>query len=187
MRYFNYFPVLKYGNHSIRDITKRIKINGFVTNPFVFLPYTVKEGEKAEDVAFFYYGSVDYTWALYLANDIIDPYYDWAMDQSTLDTFVAHKYSTAAETTGASALRWAKDTTTDDNIIHYIDSQGVKMSRQSYDSAISLDPDFVEADWTAIRAYDFEFNRNENNRTIQVIDKKHIVAIEQQLKTALDI
>jgi len=61
-KYFQNFPVIEYQGKKVRDITRR---NGFLksvqTNPYLFLPYTIKDNERPEDVAQFYYGSTDYT------------------------------------------------------------------------------------------------------------------------------
>jgi hypothetical protein len=73
MKYFENFPIIEYDGKKVRDITRRNTLmRNIQTNPLVFLPYTVREGEKAEDIANFYYGSTDYTWLIILWIHIIN-------------------------------------------------------------------------------------------------------------------
>lgn len=119
-RYFENFPIVNYNGKKVRDITRR---NTFVksvsTNPMLFLPYTVKQNERAEDIAQFYYGSVDYVWLVYMANQIIDPYYEWPMDEETFNQYLIAKYGDQSGETGDDVVDWTKDPTIDDNIVYY--------------------------------------------------------------------
>jgi hypothetical protein len=61
-KYFENFPIVDYDGKKVRDITRRNTfLKSITTNPMLFLPYTVKQNERAEDVAQFYYGSVIHT------------------------------------------------------------------------------------------------------------------------------
>lgn len=119
-KYFENFPIVEYNGKKVRDITRR---NNFVknvsTNPMLFLPYTVKQNERAEDVANFYYGSVDFVWLVYMANQIIDPYYEWPMDEETFNNYLIAKYGDVSGQVGDGVVDWTKDDTIDDNIIYY--------------------------------------------------------------------
>ena len=92
-KYFKYFPIVSYGDHQLRDITRRVKFFDLFSNtPYVFLPYTITEDDRAEDIAYLYYGDSSYVWSIYLANIMIDPYYDWPMTQRNFERHVADKY-----------------------------------------------------------------------------------------------
>lgn len=91
--YFGYFPSVKYEKRVMLDITKRVRFQErFADNPYIFLPYTVEQDDRPEDVAYLYYGTTDYTWMIYLANNIIDPYHDWPKSPNSLDDYIAEKY-----------------------------------------------------------------------------------------------
>lgn len=89
-------------------------------NPFLYYPYTVAEGERPEDIAEFYYGSVDYVWLVYLANNIIDPYHQWPMDEKTFRNYLVDKYSDVSGEVGEDVIDWIQDPDNDDNIIYYV-------------------------------------------------------------------
>lgn len=119
-KYFENFPVVEYNGKKVRDITRRNNfLKSVTTNPMLFLPYTVKQNERAEDIAKFYYGSVDYVWLVYMANQIIDPYYEWPMDEETFNQYLIAKYGEVSGQTGEDVVDWTKDPTIDDNIIYY--------------------------------------------------------------------
>jgi hypothetical protein len=120
-KYFENFPVIEYQGRKVRDITRRNQfVKNVSTNPYLYHPYTVKEGERAEDIALFYYGSVDYVWLVYLANNIIDPYHQWPMDERTFNNYLIEKYSERSGQVGEDVVDWISDETNDENIIYYV-------------------------------------------------------------------
>lgn len=120
-KYFENFPIIEYQGRRVRDITRRNQfLNVIKNNPYLYLPYTVKEGERAEDIAEFYYGSVDYVWLVYLANNIIDPYHEWTMDEQTFNEYLVGKYSELSGLEGEDVVDWTRDETNDANILYYV-------------------------------------------------------------------
>jgi len=120
-KYFEDFPIIKYEGRTVRDISRRASfVRAVANNPFVYYPYTVKEGERAEDIADSYYGSVSYVWLVYMANNIIDPYYEWPMDAQTFNDYLVAKYQEQSGEVGEAVIDWTKDPTIDENILYYI-------------------------------------------------------------------
>jgi hypothetical protein len=119
-KYFENFPTVEYQGRIVKDITRRNNFLRSVTNnPYLFLPYTVSEGERPEDVARFYYGSVDYVWLVYLANNIVDPYHSWPMDEFTFNNYIITKYQEESGLTGDDVVAWTQSDN-DENIIYYV-------------------------------------------------------------------
>ena len=119
MKYFENFPIIEYDGKKVRDITRRNTLmRNLQTNPLVFLPYTVKEGEKPEDIANFYYGSTDYTWLVYLSNNIVDPYHQWPKSELELQDYIIDKYSDESGRTGQDVIDWAKEEN-EANVVYY--------------------------------------------------------------------
>jgi|TARA_B100001093_G_scaffold110887_1_gene103214 hypothetical protein len=121
MKYFENFPVIEYEGRRIRDISRRSNfVRAVSNNPYLYYPYTVTEGERAEDIANFYYGSVDYVWLVYMANNIIDPYHEWPMDPQTFNDYLVEKYQAESGEIGEDVIDWTRDPNNDDNIIFYV-------------------------------------------------------------------
>ena len=69
-KYFKNFPLVKYGQHDVRNIMLKATVGKRLFENFDnFYPYTVKEGETLTEVSFNYYGSVDYVWVIALSNN----------------------------------------------------------------------------------------------------------------------
>lgn len=126
MKYFKHFPIIEYQGRRVKDITRRTQFTKDVsTNPYLYMPFTVKDGQRAEDIALFYYGSVDYVWLVYLANAIIDPYHDWPKDLETFHEYLIDKYKDIADAEGNEILNWLKSEDEDENIVYYFRPAGV--------------------------------------------------------------
>ena len=121
MKYFENFPIIEYEGRRVRDISRRSNfVRAVSNNPYLYYPYTVSEGERAEDIAKFYYGSVDYVWLVYMANNIIDPYHEWPMDPQTFNDYLVEKYTEESGEIGEDVIDWTRDPNNDDNIIFYV-------------------------------------------------------------------
>ena len=121
MKYFEKFPIIEYEGRRVRDISRRSNfVRSVSNNPYLYYPYTVSEGERAEDIANFYYGSVDYVWLVYMANNIIDPYHEWPMDPQTFNDYLVAKYEEQSGEIGEDVIDWTRDPNNDDNIIYYV-------------------------------------------------------------------
>ena len=121
MKYFEKFPIIEYEGRRVRDISRRTNfVRAISNNPYLYYPYTVGEGERAEDIAQFYYGSVDYVWLVYMANNIIDPYHEWPMDPQTFNDYLVEKYTEESGEVGEDVIDWTRDPNNDDNIIFYV-------------------------------------------------------------------
>lgn len=118
-KYFENFPVVKYDGQEVRDITRRsVFVKNVSTNPLAFLPYTVAEGERPEDIANWYYGSTDYTWLVYMSNNIVDPYHEWPKSINEFNDYLIDKYRAQSGKEGNAVLDWAREDN-DENIVYY--------------------------------------------------------------------
>ena len=113
--YFQKFPAITYNDYVIRDISARAKINQYLQESGVaLLPYTVKENERADNIAAFYYDDPFYAWAIYLANGIVDPYAEWPKDQQTFNRYIEAMYGSyeaSLDEIVRYEVNWAEDTT----------------------------------------------------------------------------
>ena len=187
--FFADFPIIKYNNEPVRDISVRIDIlENIKTDPYSFLPYTIKDGERAEEVAYLYYGNPKYVWVVYLSNNIIDPYFEWPLDnyefeQTLAKTYAAQALAASPSNVGWQAVvNWANSTSTTSNIVYY---------RRISDPTVRMNKDglaFVSdaADWQAVRVYDDEFEKNESRRNIQLLNKEYVSIAERNLTRLLN-
>lgn len=123
--YFDQLPIINYDGYQVRDISRRNRlISSSLSNPYLFLPYTITDEDKPEDIAYYYYGSTEYTWLVLLANKIIDPYHDWPLKEDDFHKYLMKKYEQQSGTTGHKVVDWTKNTKLTENIAYY--SKSVK-------------------------------------------------------------
>jgi hypothetical protein len=92
-RYFEKFRLIEYSNTVAVDITQRtVFLSSVYNNPLFYYQYDIAQGERPDMIADRYYNDQYQAWLLYLANRVIDPYYDWYMDPTTFDSFIKKKY-----------------------------------------------------------------------------------------------
>ena len=182
-KYFEYFPRTTYNNKQVIDITRRVNFTDTsLGNPYTFLPFTIEDGEKPEDIAYHYYGDVKYTWAVYLSIGI-DPYFDWPMEQRIFDDYIIKKYAAQANTTGYAVIDWTQDTTITDNIVHYYNvNDDTIISKDTF----ALSTSIVQGDYAALRYYDYETQLNEDKRVINLLSKTYVKQAEKELKELLN-
>jgi hypothetical protein len=91
--YFKNFNTIKYGNNTVVDITERVvTLNNVQKNPYVYYPYDLLQGARADQISDQTYNDSYASWVLYLSNDITDPYYEWPLDDYQFNKFIEQKY-----------------------------------------------------------------------------------------------
>jgi len=151
------FPKLKYDGRTLVDITKRIALLESVkTNAAAYDLYSVKEGEKIEDIAYDRYGDAYLDWIIILMNDIIDPFYDWPLSTTELREYVTLKYGAGNE-----------DQT------HHWELSGRVVSSTTLGAA-------------AVSNSTYEDKVNEAKRKIKILRPEHIDIIQREIETILN-
>lgn len=96
MSLYNYFSKLgtiTYNKDIVVNILTSVRFVEIVKKDvFIFYPYTIKEGERPDNIAYNYYDDERYAWLVYLSNSIIDPYYQWPLNLDDFNKFLIKKY-----------------------------------------------------------------------------------------------
>lgn len=197
-KYFRYYPQTQYafanGSFTIEKSVKNISLKTSLINnlsqndPYSFLRYTIREDEKAEDIADFYYDDPAMSWLVYFANDIVDPYTQWPKTYENFTEYFRKKYASQALPTGTDAIVWGQDTTRTDNIVHWknTDDETMLISPDSYIRAQTFNGDFVAGDWTAVRRFDYEMEENEELRNIILVNTSYASTVLENLRSLLN-
>ena len=190
--YFSYFPLIEYNNVSVRDVTRRTNlIESSLSNPYVFLPYSVKEGEKPEDIAYNYYGTVDATWLVLMANNITDPYTQWPMNSEVFSEYIISKYAEASGTTGYDVVSWTQNETIIDNIVYYYKDVNsglqIKVAPNTFPYTYNqytqeITGRDVVGGYYPMRIYDYELAINDAKREINVVEQQYYSQINNEFR-----
>ena len=183
--YFNNFPLTKFNNVDLLDITRKVELEKIVkSEALAYMNYIVEEGEKPEDVAFYYYDDPAYAWLVLLSNNIIDPYTHWPKDQESFSEYMKVQYASQAGTTGEGVIEWTKNATIGANILHYQSSidPNIRLNRASYLNS----SDNERAEFFPVRIYDYEFDQNEQRRQIVLVNKALLPLVKAQMEPLLN-
>ena len=143
----------------------------------VYYPYIVPEGMRPDVLSFQYYGDTIYTWAIYLMNNIIDPYWEWPLSYKDLREYLIDKYG---------SIETAKS-----QIHHYeytARARAEKTGTSDPVPAYKLEIDYQTYTETAvdereiIYSYGYEQDLNETKREIQLIDVAYIQSVQEEAR-----
>lgn len=211
--YFGKFPSTLYTlstddetlqSEAATDITKRLGINRQMINDnMVFVNYTIRDMDTPENIAHRYYGDSEKHWIVLMANGIIDPQFDWPMDDKTLVKHIENKYVQYANTSiGQTGYQWANQNiesyyraetkTTDANAISVTsyyriskdDYDSLNASAESYQVGIEDNKTLtVKVEKLTRTYYEYELKLNEDKRRIKLLDKVHVPELMTQFKS----
>jgi hypothetical protein len=211
-RYFNFFPITVYSkpNEStdgdlLTNITSRFGFEpSFKDNNAIFYEYDIRDGDTPEIIAGKIYGDSEKHWVILNYNDIIDPNYDWPLEQRTLVRFIDEKYTANADTAnGQSGLVWSKsnikeyykiETTTHNasetiTVNRYqVDANTFANVAPTFTPSVALqDGSFIDVEVTKETKtyYDFEIEDNEKKRRIKILKPEFIFAVEQEFRRVI--
>ena len=175
--YFSRFPTTTFDGQVVLDITRKAKLKKLVkSSALAYMNYTVADGERPEDVAYFYYDDPAFAWLVLLSNDIVDPYTDWPKTDVDLNEMIKIKYASQANTTGEAVLDWSKNTTIGANVVYYqsLTDPEIKLNRASFFNSPSTE-------FFPVRVYDYEVELNEQRKQILLVNKGFLPFIADQL------
>jgi hypothetical protein len=93
MNFFNKIPTITYDGKIARNIMARAKLSDATkNNSQLFFPYTNSGEVRADTLSHQYYKNAGYSWLIWFANEVIDPYYDMALNSYDFDRFIVAKY-----------------------------------------------------------------------------------------------
>jgi len=101
MSYFSAFPVTSIvldGENlevkQVKNILVRAKFSNYLKQKEgLFAPYRIKENDRPDTLAHNFYGNSNLHWVILLFNEILDPYFDWPLNERALTNYIAEKYS----------------------------------------------------------------------------------------------
>lgn len=108
---FNKYPAIFYEGLACLDLSRRVTISKTTRGPYLFYPLVLNAGLRPDSLADAYYEDGNLDWLIYLANDIVDPYYEWYLDEKEFNEYIRDKYGTteyAIEKTKFWRVNWGE-------------------------------------------------------------------------------
>lgn len=196
--YFKTFPYIEYQfPDDVIRVYKNLSIRpGLVKeiygNSNNLQDYIIQDGQTPETIAFDVYEDVNMHWAVMLPNNILNLYTDWPMGTSQFDMYLFNKYKNQIDSDGNAVVmdetqtqefvEFAGTTMNDFTSMnsanvwmkphHFVDDDG---DTYSYDSVVvanmtdAFGRTIVMPTVYPVSIYDYEFERNEQKRVIQLL------------------
>lgn len=192
--YFNYFPKTQYSPDSssnnkktITDITYRLKIRDIIKrNIYSYYTVDISDEDTLEILAHKYYGSSEYHWIVALANDIIDPQYEWPLNYNSFLNYINDKYGSKEnaelQVHHYEKVITRKDQTTgtiDEIIIEIQQVDYALLSSSSYEALTLSDGNTIEETITkrTVSAMQYETDLNNAKRVKKLIKRQYLPQI----------
>ena len=101
--YFRPFPKVEYDLKKnklpllLTNVTARYKIRDVLKDKVaIYYDYIIKDSDRPDLIAYKYYDDETLDWLIYLVNDIIDPYYDWPLQQDAFEKYMRTLYGSVS-------------------------------------------------------------------------------------------
>ena len=203
-KYFNYFPKTVYTLNSldvetVTNITSRFGFEqSFKDNSAVYYEYDIQDSDTPEIIASKFYNSPERHWAVLMINNIVDPQFDWPLDQRTIISYINEKYSANASV-GQSGTTWAQanihsyykvETRISNSTEAQLQSK-LQIDANTYANVAATTSNLTLDDGNSITItttketksyYDYEIEENEAKRTIKLLKPEFVSSIEEELR-----
>ena len=190
--YFSYLPEVYVRTTSYRqnnvdpyslakNIFRRIKIREDLSDIIMgFSQYTIKNNQRPDQVAYDFYGDMQYDWVVLLCNNILNVYDEWPMTEDELERYIDSEYENP------------------DSIHHWVtqkirDTKGrvlIKPGMEVPENWAYTRPDGTvvgKADTVRpISVYDYESERNNYKRNIYLLRKQYLGGFVEEFKNLVD-
>lgn len=156
----------------LTNITVRFKINELLLNKTaVMYEYNVQNGERADIIAHKYYEDATLDWVIYLINSIIDPQFEWPMDDKSFDRYMRNKYGSLA--TAKQTHHQYEITVREQNVLFddtIVPEKRLVVDKDTYDLTSPTLRRLVDK-------YTYERELNSRRSLIKILDKQYLPAL----------
>lgn len=201
-KFFSYFPQTYYtldDNPNALDVITNINFRfvfdaAFKSNTAAYYEYIIQDGDTPEILAYKLYGSSERHWIILLYNDIIDPLFDWPLQQSVLNNFIENKYGSISWAQ-SNVKNYQKITTRTDNYSGTVQTDIVNVDANTYANVIISTNSYTLGDGNSITVdiskqtqsyYDYEVDLNDSKKTIKILKEEFVLPAEQEFKNIIN-
>jgi len=189
--FFDFFPTFDYNvtgekNGSTEKVTnifhRLTYIKDVINNTSSYYLYEIQDGDTPDILAEKIYGDANAGWMIIFANNILDPQWDWPIEESAFRKYIENKYGSL--TTATSTIHHYEkvvETTVDDETttrIYKFDYEFLSNSFDAYN--INNKTVTVKTYGRSVTNYDYENELNESRRTIKIIKAVYYPQIKSE-------
>ena len=188
---FSRWPTVEYDfkkngkKTTVTNVTLRFKLaEALRTKSAVMYEYNVKNGERPDIIAAKYYGDASLDWLILLANNIIDPQWEWPLDDRSFDNYIIGKYG--SREAAQQQILFYELVTQQQQVLYdgtIIPKKSVIVDQETLNDR-TLDERYLGGG--PVYAYDYELEQNDNKAIIKILDKQFVNNIVSQYEAAIE-
>jgi hypothetical protein len=173
-------------------------------NPLLFYEYAIQEGDTPEIIAEKYYEDPYRYWVVLLSNEILDPLWDWPLDNLTFLSYIDAKYATEAEAadktpfeyTNTEVYQYQKIQTVKNLVSEEEKTTIINLTQTDYNALTTSVTDYTLPDSTVSRVtidkkivtlFEYESNLNESRRQIKLLNSDFVGNFETTFRTLMEV
>jgi hypothetical protein len=197
MQYFATLPKLVKTDASGQSVlmtnlvSRSSVVPSLLNNAALFYQYDIQDADTPESIAYKYYGESYRYWIVLFANQILDPQWDWPMNNVVFAEYLAKKYPDVDVYTVThhyekiiTKFDAGTNTTTVDKVeISLQDYNNLYPSNNSYNLPTGQATVIISK--SAVSIYDYELGLNESHRTIRILNNTYVNEIEKEFKSLM--
>jgi hypothetical protein len=211
--YFNFFPKTFYtlnNNNSSLDVVTNIISrfafeNNLKENSLVYYSYVVQDSDTPEIISHKFYGKAERHWVILMFNNIVDPQFDWPLNNRSFAEYVNQKYNDRIENTEfLSGFDWAASQS---NVHSYykvikrisalddtIFQTDIQIDEDQYNELAPFFTDYLLQNGTTVREevtkktktfLQYEDEINEKKRNIKLLKPEFIPEVEKEFRRVI--
>ena len=194
-KYFQYFPDIQYALSvdkagrphyiNIKDYFHLLTVRDDIyREETLYTTYTIKNGERPDQISYKFYGDEQFYWILLQINSITDYYTQWPLSEYELGIFVNKKYGGTA---GAEKIHHYEtvETFDSDTPPNLVLPGGLKVP-ENFKFTYPTTPGasvYKTSFPIGITNYDYERKLNDAKSEIFILDKKYVFNYEREVRT----
>lgn len=198
--YFSNFPSIEYNGKQIKNIMKRsIAFERIINLGVPLQALELQELERPDYIAEVLFERPEFDYILYMVNDIMDPYYEWYLTQTQLDSFIGNKYGATSNDAKYYEFYQQYRSKINQNIIIDFDTYVSLQTdeRQQYEkileSVLLVTPETYDQLSENMKQFyfivtnsEYEKRENDKRRFINVVATQNSTVIHKQLRQSLN-
>ena len=216
-KYFDLFPQIAYDidgkqlstYQNVTNIFFRLRVvQKVLGNISAYYNYIITEGDTPEILAENIYGDPEAHWIILMANNIVDPQYDWPLSDRTFEAYIIGKYG-SIETAQLQIHHYEKVIQREESASGIMTETRFVINQEKLtDNALDMPYDYYQGDGSlpetqsvntynlpdnrtvietifrdSITVYDYELNLNEDKRNIRIIKPEFYGRIIEEFNT----
>ena len=200
MQYFDILPKLIHTDavgtsKIVTNLMSRVSIiPQLLKNPLNYYEYDIQDGDTPEIIAHKYYGDSYRYWIVMLSNELMDPQWDWPMNNRVFAKYLENKYpniqtSSTIHYYEKIITQYDTDsmTTTINKIQITEDVYNGSPNSQTTTYTLPAGDVVVTVETNAVSIYGYELELNEAKRNIKLLNATYVGQIETEYQKLMSV